>query len=140
MKKILIVDDKKNVRNSLSIGLKREGYDVDVAEGAQEAISKLNSDDFDVLLSDVKMPDKNGFELALEIAELYPQVQTILMSAYNFKDYEERYEHANRWPKISQPFAMIELVELLENYRQHQESEATLAGRAVNSIKFNISR
>lgn len=129
MKKILIVDDKKNVRNSLSIGLKREGYYVDVATGAQEAISKLNSDDFDVLLSDVKMPDKNGFELAMEIAQLHPQVQTILMSAYNFKDYEERYEQADRWPKISKPFAMNELVELLESHPRRQEAEATLAAR-----------
>ncbi|MDZ7265402.1 MAG: response regulator [candidate division KSB1 bacterium] len=129
MKKILIVDDKKNVRNSLSIGLKREGYYVDVADGAQEAISKLNSDDFDVLLSDVKMPDKNGFELAMEIAQLHPQVQTILMSAYNFKDYEERYEQADRWPKISKPFAMNELVALLENRRRKQEAETTLAAQ-----------
>ncbi len=127
MKKILIVDDKKNVRNSLSIGLKREGYYVDVATGAQEAISKLDSDDFDVLLSDVKMPDKNGFELAMEIAQLHPRVQTILMSAYNFKDYEERYEQADRWPKISKPFAMNELVALLENQRRQPETKATSA-------------
>jgi len=123
MKKILIVDDKKNVRNSLSIGLKREGYYVDVADGALEAISKMNIDHFDVLLSDVRMPDKNGFELAMEIARLHPHVQTILMSAYNFKDYEERYQGADRCTKISKPFAMNELLSVLEN-RHHQMQDA----------------
>lgn len=123
MKKILIVDDKKNVRNSLSIGLKREGYYVDVADGALEAISKMNINDYDVLLSDVRMPDKNGFELAIEIARLHPHVKTILMSAYNFKDYEDRYREVDYCMKISKPFAMNELVNVLEN-RHHPMQEA----------------
>lgn len=121
--KILIVDDKKNVRTSLSIGLKREGFDVDVAGSGFEAIDKIKVIGYDVMLSDVRMPDMNGFELANEIAKLSPRIQTILMSAYNFKDYEERYDETNQYPKISKPFEMRELLNLLLENNQPSLSE-----------------
>jgi len=123
MMKILIVDDKKNVRTSLSIGLKREGFDVDVAGSAFEAIDKIKVVGYDVMLSDVRMPDMNGFELANEIAKLSPNIRTILMSAYNFKDYEERYDDANHYPKISKPFSMSELLNLLPETNQPSRKE-----------------
>ncbi|MCU0644614.1 MAG: response regulator [bacterium] len=124
--KILIVDDKKNVRTSLSIGLKREGFDVDVAGSAFEAIDKIKVVGYDVMLSDVRMPDMNGFELANKIAKLSPRIQTILMSAYNFKDYEERYQESNQYSKISKPFEMSELLNLLPENKQQSYKETVV--------------
>ncbi|MBN1350187.1 response regulator [candidate division KSB1 bacterium] len=112
MKKILVVDDKKNVRISLGIGLRREGYQVDEASDAIEAIMKMELTHYDVLLSDVKMPVISGIELANTVAKLYPGVKTILMSAYDFKEFEELESEV---PKLSKPFEMIDLLNLLDN-------------------------
>ena len=115
MRKILVVDDQKNVRISLSIGLGREGYLVDVAKNAQVALSKLKGDCYDFVLTDVKMPDINGFVLARIIKELYPEMHIILMSAYDICDYAGKHQQLEKCPKLSKPFEMIKLLKLLEN-------------------------
>ncbi|MCD4664748.1 MAG: response regulator [Bacteroidales bacterium] len=115
MKKILVVDDQKNVRIAISIGLGREGYLVDAAGNAQGALLKLKETNYDVVLADVKMPDINGFVLATLIKELYPQIKIILMSAFDFRDFEGKYQEVNSCPKISKPFEMLELLKLLNN-------------------------
>jgi len=118
MMKILVVDDQKNLRISLSIGLGREGFFVDSAKNAQTALVKLKEQYYDFVLTDIKMPDINGFVLATIIKELYPNINIILMSAYDFKDYNGKYVHLNECPKLSKPFEMVELVKLLENNAQ----------------------
>lgn len=116
MKRILVVDDKKNVLNSIGIGLRREGYQVDMAGNALEAIEKMGKKSYDIMLSDLKMPKTNGIELANKVAVLYPKVRTILMSAYDFKDYEEKYVELRQYPKINKPFEMAELLEIFDNW------------------------
>ncbi len=115
MRKILVVDDQKNVRISLSIGLGREGYLVDVAKNTQAALEQLKEKHYDFVLADIKMPDINGFVLATIIKELYPNVHIILMSAYDFRDYEGKYNQLDNCPKLSKPFEMVRLLKLLNN-------------------------
>ena len=115
MRKILVVDDQKNVRISLSIGLGREGYLVDVAKNAQVALVKLKEECYEYVLADVKMPDINGFVLATIISQLYPEIRIILMSAYDFRDYEGKYKQLDKCPKLSKPFEMVKLLNLLGN-------------------------
>ncbi|HDQ00332.1 MAG TPA: response regulator [bacterium] len=115
MKKILVVDDQKNVRTSICIGLGRDGYVVDVASNARTALIKLQETNYDIVLADVRMPDTNGFVLATVIQELYPHIKIILMSAYDFKDYEMKYEGVQTCPKLSKPFDMMELRALIGN-------------------------
>jgi DNA-binding NtrC family response regulator len=115
MRKILVVDDQKNVRISLSIGLGREGFLVDVAKNAQAALIKLKENSYDCVLADIKMPDINGFILATIIKELYPNIHIVLMSAYDFKDYEGKYNQLDKCPRLSKPFQMVKLIKLLNN-------------------------
>jgi len=115
MKKILIVDDEKNFRISLSIGLTRKGYEVDVAGNALEALMKMKESLYDFMLTDIKMPKTNGIELAKQVAKFYPYVRIILMSAYDFRDYEKEYKGVSEYPKLSKPFQMKEMTETL-NY------------------------
>lgn len=113
MKKILVVDDKKNVRISLSIGLRRKGYHVDVASNAVEALTKMRRTIYDYMLTDVRMPTTNGIELAHQVSKFYPHVRIILMSAYDFKDYEKKYKDLSNYPKLSKPFEIMDILTLL---------------------------
>ena len=113
MEKILIVDDQKNVRKAMRIGLGRMGYQVDVASNAKNALLKLKEQSFDIVLADVRMPDTNGIILANIIRQLYPTVKIILMSAYDFAEYK-KFEPPIPYPKLGKPFRMTKLISMIE--------------------------
>lgn len=66
-KKILIADDEQNIVISLEFLMKREGFAVSVANDGQEALDKVRSESPDLVLLDVMMPHKNGYEVCQEI-------------------------------------------------------------------------
>jgi two-component system response regulator PilR (NtrC family) len=80
--KILVVDDEEMLRNLLVKILVKEGYDVDTAENGEEALDKLSQAPYDLLISDIKMPKMNGFELLKNVRSKYPLVGVIIMTAY----------------------------------------------------------
>lgn len=80
--KIMVVDDEAIMRNLLLKILEQEGYQVTLVSSAREAIEKLNSEKFEIVLSDVKMPDINGFELLKNIKKGWPQTAIIMMTGY----------------------------------------------------------
>ena len=64
--KILIVDDEKAIRESVSLVLTEEGYETEIASNGKEALKLLNELDFEVLITDLKMPEMDGIELILK--------------------------------------------------------------------------
>jgi len=91
-----------------------------VAEDALKALIKVQENQYDILLSDIRMPFINGFVLASKVAESHPNIRIVLMSAYDFKDYENKYQELNDCPKLSKPFEMSELLSILENMEDHE--------------------
>ncbi len=114
MKKILLVDDQKSIQISLAIGLGREGYLVEVAENAQAALVKLKESHPDFLITDINMPDLNGFVLATIVKDLYPDIKIIFISARDFRDYAGKYSHLDECPRLEKPIVMAELLKILE--------------------------
>jgi CheY-like chemotaxis protein len=82
MPKILIVEDNRLTRTTLGRFLRVEGYDVEVAEDGAQAISLLEKNAFDLVLSDVIMPNVNGWDLADHLNSVFPETPIILMTAY----------------------------------------------------------
>jgi DNA-binding NtrC family response regulator len=81
--KILVVDDEVPVRDILQKGLSQMGgFSVEVAENGREAIQKIENDLFDLVLTDVKMPEMDGLELLKAIKETWPEMMVILMTGY----------------------------------------------------------
>jgi signal transduction histidine kinase len=68
-KRLLVVDDSSAVRDVLAIKLRREGYDVTTAERADEALAKLATGPFDLMLLDVRLPDADGLALLRQLRE-----------------------------------------------------------------------
>lgn len=83
-KKILVVDDECNFRNVMAHILKGEGYKVSLAEDGFAALRALETDIFDVLITDIRMPNMDGIELFNNVKMLYPQMPVIFItgSAY----------------------------------------------------------
>ena len=81
--KILVVDDEAPVRDMIKKGLSQMGgYNVEVAKNGLEAIEKIEKDVFDLVLTDLKMPEMDGLELLKTLKGIRPEVMVILMTAY----------------------------------------------------------
>jgi len=80
--KILIVEDEAMMRNLLLKILESEGYKVTLASSAQEALDKLQQEKYDLMLSDVKMPGMNGFELLEKVKSQWNDMAVIVMTGY----------------------------------------------------------
>jgi len=79
---VLVVDDEENLRKLLSRVVELEGYSVTQAASVKEAIKVLQHDLFQVVISDVKLPDGNGIDLTARIKKEYPGVEVIVLTAY----------------------------------------------------------
>src|SRR5690242_12810563 len=82
-RRILIVDDEPGIRKLLDLVFTAAGYYVQVASDGPEAMTACESESFDALLSDVKMPGMNGHELARWIVTRHPATRTVLMSGFD---------------------------------------------------------
>jgi len=71
--RILVVDDERSMQEFLEILLRREGYDVSCAGDVESALLALESDDFDVVISDLQMPGKTGLDLLHALRETSPE-------------------------------------------------------------------
>lgn len=80
--KVLIVDDEEVMRSLMIKILEKAGYKVITANGGLAARQILAEQPIDLVLSDVKMPDMNGFDLLKEIKANYPHIAVIMMTAY----------------------------------------------------------
>jgi len=79
---ILIVDDERVVRDSLSRWFKEDGYRVGTAESAAEALKKMQTTSWDIILLDIKMPGMDGMELQKRIKEIDKNIVVIMITAY----------------------------------------------------------
>lgn len=80
--RILVVDDEAIMRNLLLKILEQEGYQVSLASSYSEALERLTTNKFELVLSDVKMPENNGFELLKRIKQEWPHIAVIMMTGY----------------------------------------------------------
>ena len=79
---ILLIDDEPRLRQLLARILQLEGYTVLEAENARIGLKVLEHEEVQLVISDVKLPDKNGIELSAQIKELYPATEIIVLTAY----------------------------------------------------------
>jgi signal transduction histidine kinase/DNA-binding response OmpR family regulator len=85
--KILVVDDEPAVLEVIQKILGDRGFFVDVARNGSEALSFLEQGSYDLMLSDVKMPEMDGMELLQKVSLLYPELITVMLSAFaNIQD------------------------------------------------------
>lgn len=85
-RRVLIVDDERNMRRTLAAILRDEGYAVTTAATGEEAVEACEQNDFDVVLMDVRMPGIDGVEAFRRIRRHREGVRVILMSAYGLED------------------------------------------------------
>jgi len=131
--KILVADDEVMMRNLILKILESEGYQIAMASSGDEALEMLSADKYDLLLTDVRMPGMNGFELLNKVKQNWPDMAVIVMTGYGdaYTIKEALLQGADEY--LSKPFKGHEvslIVEraywrLLSSRRNAQEEETT---------------
>ena len=80
--RILIIEDEKSMREVLGILLEEEGYEITAATDGLGGIEHLNKDIFDLVITDIKMPKADGFEVLKKVKELSPSTIVIMITAF----------------------------------------------------------
>ena len=80
--RILVVDDERDICRALEFLLSRQGYDVDSSYDGTMALEKVGKNDYDLMLTDLKMEGMNGIELMEKVKEVSPGIIVIIMTAY----------------------------------------------------------
>ncbi|MFQ5823770.1 MAG: response regulator [bacterium] len=113
MPKILIVEDEFNTRQGLSEILTEEGFEVALAEDGANALEKIDIDT-DLLLSDLRLPDITGLDLFKKLKPLYPELVTIIMTAYSTPDLGEEAKDAGVFSWLTKPLNIEILLSKLQ--------------------------
>src|SRR5208283_248256 len=112
---MLIVDDEPSVRESLKQWFLPEGYRVETANGAMDALDKLRNSSFDIALLDVKMPGMDGIELQQRLKEIDSQLVIIIMTAYATVDTAVQALKQGAYDYITKPVDPDDLSRLIRN-------------------------
>lgn len=80
--KVLVCDDDRAVRGALNVNLGKAGYAVTLCDSAEEALERLRTEPFDVLLTDVKMPGMSGMTLLGEVRVHWPDTRVVVMTGF----------------------------------------------------------
>ena len=122
-KVILIVDDEPAITLSLSFCLEQEGYRVLMAESGQKAVEIVVNDVPDLIISDVMMPEMDGFEFCRRIREYYKtrQIPFLFLSAMSTRESQEFGMQMGGTDFIPKPFNVSELVLKVRAILREQE-------------------
>ncbi|HLN74123.1 MAG: sigma-54-dependent transcriptional regulator [Methylococcaceae bacterium] len=112
---ILIVDDEESVRDSLFNWFIEDGYRVECAENAKKALSILESDSYDIILADIKMPGMDGLEMLKRIKTLRKESIVIVMTAFATVDTAVQALKDGAYDYVTKPFDPDDLSHLIRN-------------------------
>lgn len=117
---VLIVDDEPAVRTSVSKALSNAGYATQTADSGNEALKILAKDTFDVILSDLQMPDGTGFELLTVVKKKYPKTEVILITGYGTVEKAVDAMKEGAYDFIAKPFKRAVILSTVERAIEHQ--------------------
>ncbi len=133
--RILVVDDEPSMREMLRIVLRRDGYEVLIAENGRDAIEQLRRTTVDLLLSDIKMPDITGVEVLRAAKEINRDIVAFMMTAYASTSTAVEAMRLGAVDYFTKPFSMDELrLKIRQHLETHRlKEENVLLKKALNT-------
>ncbi|WP_163337653.1 response regulator [Desulfopila sp. IMCC35008] len=130
MKQVLIVDDETRLLQSIEAGLKnyQEEFSVHTAGNGKEAIKILKKDGVDLVVTDLRMPEMDGFELLAYLSSRFPFMPSIVMTAFATPEIEEKLNVAGTLKLLEKPIDIEKLAEAIRGGLRQDGDEGSLAG------------
>lgn len=137
--RILVVDDEESIREFLEIMLKKEGYEVTIAEDGAKAKEILTKKSFDMIISDLQMPNMTGIELLKHVKESYPDTVFMLITAFGTTETAVDAMKMGAYDYVTKPFKIDEVRMNIANALRSQNLEVevrTLKKELVKEYSF----
>jgi two-component system, NtrC family, nitrogen regulation response regulator NtrX len=140
MSSILIVDDEKAIRKTLSEILSYEGYKIEDAENGEEALKKLKEKSYDVVLCDIKMPKVDGIEFLEKSKEINPDIPIIMISGHGTIETAVEAVKKGAFDYVAKPPDLNRLLITIRNAldRQTLVTETKVLKRKVSRVQEMI--
>ncbi len=119
--RILIVDDERSMREFLDILFRQEGYEVTTADGVASARLALDADDYDVVITDVQMPDGNGLEVLRWVKGHTPDTVVVMITAFATAETAIEAMKQGAYDYINKPFKTDEVRLIIEKALEKRE-------------------
>jgi DNA-binding NtrC family response regulator len=113
--KILVIDDEDIVRLSCSRTLVPEGYELKMAKNGPEGLQMLEEDTFDLVLTDLKMPNMDGIEVLANIKEKWPATDVVIVTGYQTVETAVKAIKLGAFDYIEKPFTPDTLIATVSN-------------------------
>ena len=129
MARILVVDDEKNICNTIEAVLKSAGHVVEIADSGELAIALMRRATPDILLTDLRMDGMSGLDLLGKAREYFPSATAVVMTAYGTIDTAVTAMKSGAYDYIVKPFTpeqLEHLVERIEEFRRLREENSKL--------------
>ena len=122
-KRILVVDDDLDVLEALADILRVQGHDVVAVSSGKQALGVLNSREFDIIFSDLRMPEMNGEELFQRMEKSFPFMATrvAFITGNNMSEHTRRFLETAKRPSLGKPFLPADVAMLIEEMSRHME-------------------
>jgi len=108
-RRILVVDDESQIRSMLHDMLSRAGYDVTEAADGKQAIDILRKDNFDVVVADILMPEKDGLEVIMYLQRESPLTKCVAMSAPSNRVFLQSAQLLGATRVVEKPFTAADM-------------------------------
>jgi two-component system response regulator (stage 0 sporulation protein F) len=122
---ILVVDDEENAREGLSKILSKEGYVVETAANGKEAIDTIKRHNFDLVITDMRMPLMDGFEVLREIKKMDEGIGVIMITAYGEVESYLEAMNMGAFEYINKPVRVNELKRVITKVLEGRRSKAS---------------
>jgi two-component system response regulator AtoC len=120
IEKILIVDDEALVRNFLSETLKRKGLEVTTAENGMKAVQLLKENTYDLVITDMRMPDLTGIDIIRKVRETSPSTLSIVITAFGTIENAVEAMRLGAFNYLIKPFSPDTIEAVIEKANEHQ--------------------
>jgi len=121
MAKILVIDDQRSIRNTLKDILELEGYEVELAENGKDGIEIFLESKYDLVLSDIKMPEMDGLEVLSKIMEVHSDVPVVMISGHGNIDTAVESIKKGAYDFIEKPLDLNRLLITVKNALEKKE-------------------
>ncbi|MGQ9645608.1 MAG: ATP-binding protein [Thermodesulfobacteriota bacterium] len=136
--RILVVDDEKEIRDFLAKALTQiAGFHVEMAKDGEEALKKIEEDKLDLILTDLKMPKKDGLQLITEIARTKPEILTILMTGHGSIDSALEAMKRGASDYLTKPINLDELVLRIQKVLDEKQRFVSMKGYIAQLERAN---
>lgn len=133
--RILLVDDNSDILEVFKVGLERRGFDVTIASNVNDALRLISSQTFEVLLSDLHMPEPgDGFTVVSAMRHANPKAVTLLLSGFPAVQQALRHIQLSADDVLTKPIQMDEIVKIIELKLSNPTVHCSLAKQQVAAI------